>query len=158
MSRNLSSVTTQALLRQQTEQVFLLLVEIDHADLASPIRLVNNYESIVSNGETYVAAAFAFTPPVEEDGTIKNSRITFDNVDRAIVEAVRAISSPPTVDVSVIRAAAADTVEAGPWTFYLRAVNYDAHIVSGELYPDNPLRLVASNISYRNTTFAGLYG
>ena len=158
MSRNLSAITTQALLRQQTDQVFLLLVEIDHADLAVPIRLVNNYESIISDYETYEAAAFAFTPPVEEDGTIKNSRITFDNVDRAIVEAVRSISSPPTVEVSVVRAADADTVEAGPWTFYLRAVNYDAHTVSGELYPDNPLALNASNVKYKNTTFPGLSG
>lgn len=158
MSRNLSSATIQALLRQQTNKVFLLLVEIDHADLASPIFLVNNYESVVSNGDTYIAASFAFTPPVEEDGTIKNSRITFDGVDRSIVEAIRSIDSAPTVDASVIRAAAPDTVEAGPWSFYLRAVNYDAHTVSGELYPDNPLRLNASNVTYRNTTFPGLYG
>ena len=158
MSRNLSSVATQAVLRQQTNQVFLLLVEIDHTDLASPIRLVNNYESVVSNGDTYTAAAFQFTPPVEEDGTIKNSRITFDNVDRAIVEAIRSISSAPTVDVSVILASDLDTVEAGPWEFLLRNVSYDAHLVSGELYPDNPLRLNASNTGYRNTTFPGLYG
>lgn len=158
MSRNLSATAKQALLRQQTHQVFLLLVEIDHADLASPIRLVNNYESIVSNGDTYTAAAFGFTPPVEEDGTIKNSRITFDNVDRAIVEAVRSIDSAPTIEVSVVLASDADTIEAGPWTFYLRAVNYDVHTVSGELYPDNPLRLNASNVSYKNTTFPGLYG
>ena len=121
MSRNLSAIAKQALLRQQTEQVFLCLVEIDHADLAVPIRLVNNYESIISNGDTYEAAAFMFTPPVEEDGTIKNSRITFDNVDRAMVEAVRSIDSPPTVDVSIVLASDADTIEAGPWTFYLRA-------------------------------------
>lgn len=158
MSRTVSSVTKQAFLKQQTDRVFLVLVELDHADLASPIRLVNNYENITSNGDVYSAAAFSFTPPVEEDGTIKNSSISFDNVDRAIVEAVRSISSAPTVSVSIIRADAPDTVEAGPWVFYLRGVSYDLHVVAGELYPDNPLRLSASTVSYRNTNFPGLFG
>jgi len=49
-------------------------------------------------------------------------------------------------------------VEAGPWTFYLRNVSYDAKVVSGELLPEHGLRFNVSTIRYRNIEFPGLYG
>jgi hypothetical protein len=158
MSRNVSSTTRQAFYAEQTGYLFLVLVEISHADLTNPIRLVNNYESIVHNGDTYDAFAFNFTPPVEVDGEIKNAEISFDNVTRQVVEAIRSITSPPDVTAKLIRADAPDTVEAGPWEFKLRNVTYQRQEVSGELVPDGPLRLNISTISYSNLTFPGLYG
>lgn len=158
MSRNLSSVARQAVQAPQTAEVFLLIVEITHADLASPLRLVNNNESITSGGNVYQPLAFKFTPPVEEDGTIKNSKITIDNVDRQLVLALRSISTFPLVSISIIRAASPDTIEAGPWNFELRNANYNAHDITGELVPDNPLRFNASQVAYRNIEFPGLYG
>lgn len=158
MSRTLSSATVAALLKQQTEQVFLILIEIDHADLASPIRLVNNNADVTSGGDDYTAAAFEFTPPVEVDGSIKPSTIAFDAVDRSIIEAVRSISSAPTVTAEIIRADAPDTIEAGPWVFYLRNVTYNMTGVSGELVPDNGLRNNFGTVSYKNTSFPGLFG
>ena len=159
MSRNLSSVAVQALLLPQTDQIFLVILEIDHDDFGSPIRVVNNTEAITSNGNVYSPLAFHFSPPVEEDGTIRNSSIVLDAVDRSVIIALRAIDSPaPTVSASIIRAAAPDTIEAGPWDFSLRSVSYDAQRVSGELVPDNPLRRIASAVRYTNILFPGLYG
>lgn len=158
MSRNVSSITRQALQGAQTEKVFLILITIDHPDLVSPLHLVNNNEDIISNGVTYQGMAFKFTPPVEEDGTIKNTKILIDNVDRQLVLAVRSITSAPTLVASIIRSDAPDVIEAGPWNFIVRNVSYNVMQVSGELVPDNPLRLYASQLSYRNIEFPGLYG
>ena len=158
MSRNVTSATKQALFASSTNQVFLMLVTLDHPDLGSPIRLVKNTEDIVSNGNLFSAARMEFSPPVEEEGTIKSSTITFGNVDQSIVTAVRSISSVPTVEISIIRAADPDVFEAGPWEFHLRMVSFKGLTVQGELSPDNPLQRKASKYRYTNTGFPGLFG
>jgi hypothetical protein len=158
MSRNLSATVKQAIFAPQTNKVFLLIVEIDHADLGTPLRMVNNTENVVSNSDLYYARAFDFRPPVEEDGTIKNTRISIDNIDRALIDDLRTILSPATLSASVILSDDPDTIVAGPWDFVLRSISYTAEQISGELVPDNPLRLIASVVSYRNIEFPGLYG
>ena len=62
MSRTLSQAARQAINAEATEQVFLLLLTIDHEDLAEPIRVVNNTETITSRGELYVAYPFVVEP------------------------------------------------------------------------------------------------
>nr|BDD44769.1 hypothetical protein 2 [bacterium] len=158
MSRSIGATSKIALFAQETDQVFLVLLEIDHADLGSLVRLVNNTQNVTSNGNMFTACAFKFDPPIEVDGTIKPSRLTIDNIDRQIVDMVRSLDSAPTVEASIIRAAAPDTIEAGPWSFYLRNVSYNADVVSGELLPEHGLRLNASTVRYRNIEFPGLYG
>lgn len=158
MSRSVSSNAMASMFASQTDQVYLYRVKIDHTDLGSPIRLVNNTVSITSESVVWSPANFRVTPPVEEDGTIKSASITLGNIDRVIVETIRSISSAPTVELSIIRAAEPDVIEAGPWEFSLRGVSYDVEKVSGELVPDNPLQRYASVKHYRNTTFPGLYG
>ena len=43
MSRDLSYTAVSALFAQQTDEVFLVVVEITHDDLATPVRLVNDH-------------------------------------------------------------------------------------------------------------------
>ncbi len=156
--RSVTAVTKIALQSQQTDKLFLVILEIDHADLGSPLRMVNDTQSIVSNGDTYLPVAFKFTPPIEEDGTIRNSSLTVDNIDRAIVTAIRSIDSPADVEASIIRFDDPDVIEAGPWSFKLRNVIYTVDKVRGDLIPDNPLRFYGSVLAYRNLEFPGLYG
>ena len=158
MSRSLSAVTQAALNASETIKLFLVLIEIDHTDLGSPIRIVNNTEDVTSNGDLYSAFAFEFKPPMEVDGTIKSTSIVIDGVDRSIVTALRSINTPATVEASIIRQDAPNVIEAGPWTFLMRNVTWSAHRVSGELVPNTPLRIRASTLSYRNIEFPGLYG
>lgn len=133
MARTLSATARQALYAQETGEVFLLLLTIDHATLESPIRVANNFEDIVSNGNTYVAFPFQITLPDDLDDHPPAMRLSIDNVDRAIVEAVRSIASPPTITLDVILVAAPDTVEASFTGFTLRNCDYDALVVEGDL-------------------------
>ena len=158
MSRTLSSGTLEALLAPQTEQLFFVIVEIDHTDLGSPLRIVNNTEAVVSNGDTYQPLAFKFTPPVEADGTIKSAAIVIDNVDRQLVEAMRTILTAADVTASLIRGATPNVIEAGPWAFKGREASFTSKHVSLSLVPDNPMRRTVSIVSYKNINFPGLYG
>ena len=158
MSRPISNTARAAINAPQTGEVFLLILEINHDDLPSPIRVVNNNEAIISNGDTYLATAFNFSIPAQEEGIISNSRLSIDNVDRAIVLAVRSIASPPDVSVSVILASDPDTIEAGPWEFKLRNTTYNRQSVSGELVYDSHMRDNCGTIKYTTLNFPGMFG
>jgi hypothetical protein len=64
----------------------LVLLEITHPSLVSPIRVVNDTESIVSNGNTYIALAFQVTLPDEHEGQLPEASISIDNIGREMMQ------------------------------------------------------------------------
>lgn len=156
--RTVSTNAREAMNASQTGEIFLVTLDIDHPDLAQPLRVVNNNEAIISNGETYLATAFSFVLPAQEDGKISNSTLSIDNVDRNIVEIIRTITSFPTVVANVLLASDPDVIEAGPFDFQLRNVNYDRNTVSGELIYESYMRDNCGTVKYKNTLFPGLFG
>lgn len=121
----------------ETDEVFLILLTIEEASLSEPIRVVNDTVNITSRGNVYAAMAFSAEPPGESDGAARSARITLDNVDRQIVQAVREATGVPKVTMEVILASDPDTVEAGPFVFELESAEYDATTVTGELSFDD---------------------
>jgi len=156
--RNISTTATEAINSPETTEVFLVLLEIAHTSLPSPIRVVNNKQDITVLGEVFSASAFKFILPPQDDGVIGNSQLSIDNVDRRIVEAIRGIDSFPDVTATIVLASDPDFVEAGPWDFQLRNVTYNRQTVSGELIYENYLRDNCGTIRYRNLAFPGLFG
>lgn len=128
-----STKLTQALLAQETAEAILVLVTIDHADLAAPIRVTSDSVDTTSNGDTYQPFPFSIDLPAESDEAPPTVRLRVDNVGREMVDAVRSISSAAEVTVQVVLATTPDTVEAGPYTFTLADVQYDAFVVEGVL-------------------------
>lgn len=140
MARNVSTTFRQAATAPTTEEVFLMLLEIDHPTLGSPIRVVNNNESITSNSNTYLPFHFEVALPDDREDTINEVDLRIDNVDRQIVTAIRQINSPADVTLQVVLASTPNTVEAGPYTFTMRNVQWDARFVTGKLvFSDDPL-------------------
>src|SRR5579885_2175455 len=90
VSRALSLAARQAVNAQETGEVFLLLLTLDHDELAAPIRVVNNTVDIVSRGNTYIAYPFQLELPAEDADQISSVRLSIDNVDRTIVQSLRA--------------------------------------------------------------------
>jgi len=157
MSRSLSSTFKAAIFSQETAEVFLVLLELDHADLAAPLRVVNNYENITSNGEVYIGYPFSISIPDETEDAMPIVKLTIDNVDRSIVEAVRTCTSAPAIVVSVVLASAPDTIEAGPFDLTLRAATYDALSVSGEIRADDILNEPWPGVIITPQNFPGLF-
>ena len=138
---------------QQTNEVVLVILEIDHDDLAAPIRVVNNTENITSGGDEYLAAGFDIKLP-DDDG---KTTISVCNVDRIMVQAIRSISSRPTVTISVILASDPDTIEVGPYIMELSEVSYDAFTVTGTLTFDNFLDEPFPGDKFNPGIFPGLF-
>lgn len=157
MSRDVSLSARQALYAQETGEVFLLLLTIDHTSLAAPIRVVNNTVDVISRGLTFLAFPFEITLPDDDAETLSGARLTISNVDRQIVQAVRSISGAPSVLLEVIMASAPDTVEAGPFDFTLRQAQYDAQSVSGALVFEDILNMAIPAHTMTPQLFPGLH-
>jgi Domain of unknown function (DUF1833) len=132
--RSLTAATRQAMLAQETGEVFLRLIDIAHPSIAT-MHFVDNRVDIVSNGITYQAFAFDLQIPDERDDEITRIQLAIDNVDLRVVEAVRSIDSPATFTIQIIRAAEPNVAVAGPYTCTLRNVTYNELTVGGELWP-----------------------
>lgn len=165
MSRTgLSTAFKQAMFAQETGELFLALIEISHADLGAndPLRFVNNNEDVDSNlggATTYTFTAFPFeiTLVGESEGTLPAVTLTICNVDRRIVEAVRTISSAPTVSLYVALASTPDTIEIGPIELTLSPVEYNAFVVTGTLTGDDILNEPYPGDRFTIQNVPGLY-
>lgn len=157
MSRALSVVARQASYAQETGEVFLALLTISQADLASPIRIVNNYENVTSNGNLYVGFPFEIDLPDDKMENIPRVTLKIDNVDRSIVEAVRTMTSPATITLDIVLASQPNTVEASFGGFVLRDVGYDALTVQGALAMEDVLNEPYPADSFTPNFFPGLF-
>lgn len=133
MSRALSNIARQALHAEGTEEAFLVLLTLSHADLAEPLRVTSDAVDTLSRGETFIAYPFELSLPDDDDSRVPRAKLAIDNVDRSIVLAVRSLSTAPVVLVEIVRASDPDTVEARFADFRLANVLYDAHLVQGDL-------------------------
>jgi len=120
--RTISSNARAALYAAQSDEVWLQLLTIDHDDMVAPIRLVSNTEDVVSNGETFTAFPFELAIPATAQESVE---LIVDNVTRELIDEVRSIDTPFGLTLEIVVASAPDTVEAGPFEFQSRAVEYD---------------------------------
>lgn len=133
MSRNLSSNALASAYAQETGEVWLVLCTITHPALATPLRFVNDMQSLTSRGNVYVAFPFEVELPTEDADSPGEARLVLDNIDRNIVRAIREMTGPPEITLEVVLASAPDTVEAEFPGMVLRDTQYDASKVSGTL-------------------------
>lgn len=154
--RALSPLALESAFAAQTEEVWLILLTIQHATLANPLRFVNDYQSLVSRGNVFLAFPFEVEFPEQDPDSPGEARLTIDNVDRQIVNTIRAISSPPDITLEVVLASQPDTVEAEFSGLILRNVTYDALKVSGVMRFED---IMTEPVSLQMTPsrFAGLF-
>lgn len=135
MSRTLSTTTLNALNAQETDEIFLILLEIDHSDLSSPIRVVGNQEDIIYNSNNYIGYAFQINLPEDSIDRIPTMTLVIDNVDRSIVETIRTISSQADVTLTVIRydSGGSHVAEIELPPFKMKNTSYTAQTVSADL-------------------------
>jgi len=133
MSRDISPSTRAALYAAETQDVFVILLTIDHPSLAVPIRVCSDSQDTESRANTFFAFPFDLTLPDDEDGRPPRARLVIDNVDRQIVTAIRGLATSPTVLIEIVRAADPDVVEARFSDFRFTNITYDSQAVEGDL-------------------------
>jgi hypothetical protein len=133
MSRSPSLTFRQAVNSQQTAEVFIMLIEISHTDMASTLRVSSDAVDTISNGNTYTNYPFELNLPNETADELPTTTLRIDNVDRVLINAFRSISTPPTVNIKVVLASDPDTVEVDFSGFDMVNTTYDALTITGNL-------------------------
>lgn len=155
--RTLSNLAKAAIAAQSTGEVFLYLLKISHADLDDDILLVNNIANVTAGADTYIAFPFVINlPPDDVEDQLPSIELIIDAVDRTIIQAVRSIDTTPTVEVKLVLASQPTTVEAGPYTFEVRSVEYNAETVRFELGYEDILNEAFSAHTFNLKDFPGL--
>jgi hypothetical protein len=157
MPRALSIAARQAIFGPQTSEVFLPLITIAHAALSPSLHFVSNTQDVTSRGNLYRGWPFQITLPGEFEDQQPVVQIQIDNVDRLIMEGVRALTSAPTITLEVILASSPDTVEAGPFVFTLKAADYTALYITGTLAFEDVLNEPWPRFLFTPTVAPGLF-
>lgn len=139
MARTITANAREQVQFTEMADVLLVVLDITHADLTGTLRLVNNNQSITYNSNTYSASNFKFIPPAQEGGEVVSAKLSFSNVDRTLLAALRSIPTAPEITVNIIFYGTSAVREAGPWVFYLKDILYDVKTITGTLaYKFNP--------------------
>lgn len=133
MPRDLSQNLRVAANAQETGEAVFYLLTFRHPSFVADITVCNNAEDLVSNGITYQRFPFEVSLPNDDDSAPPQVKLTVDNVDRRIVQALRSVNTPITVLLQLVSASTPDVVEGGPAEFKLRAPTFDASVVEGTL-------------------------
>lgn len=124
MPRSVSSVLQEAVYKNDTPRIFIVVIEITHPHLSDVLRYCSNGETIQIGGEDYLPVPFSIALP--EDGeTIPSSTLQIQNIDLRMSAVIRAIPSPADFKMWVVLDDDYDRVEAGPWNLKLREGSYD---------------------------------
>lgn len=132
-SRNVSATFRQAAYAQQTERVYIILVEFDHSSWAVPVRVSNDAVNTESNGETFLACNFDVTLAEDSDERGASIEMSIGNVDRRIVDEIRTTVGPPSVRVMLVLDSDPDNIEVDQDGFELQHVSYDALVIKGRV-------------------------
>lgn len=157
MTRQLTYAARAAIQAQETGDVILILVTLDHAGMDDPIRAVNNSTDITSRGMVFTAYPFELTLPDDADGKPPRARLVIDNIDRSIVAAIRQLSSAPHVTIEIIRAADPDAIEARFSDFTFTDITYDSRVVEGSLTLEDFTAEPFPAASFSPSLFPGLF-
>lgn len=157
MPRDVSQVFRNELYSPSMRVVPLVTIDITHPSIhPQVIRLVNNNQNIVWDGNTYLASSFNFTPPMQEESSAQDASISIQNIDRGLVELVRTIEGKPKIVVNIVIASDDVVREAGPFSFLLGGVTYNKDIISGSLTYDIRPTQILSTLKYSVSLFPGL--
>ena len=154
--RILSAAAKAAITAQETPEVFLILCTIQHADMET-LYFARNTQDVISRGNTYWGWPFEIALPDETDDALPTPQLRIDNVDRRIMQGVRLLTTAPSVLLEVVLASTPDVVEAGPFPFTLRGVEYDALVITATLAPEDVLNEPAMQYRFTPQTTPGLF-
>ena len=158
MARTFSDSYHQTVNKVSAEEFPIVLAMIEHDDLASPIRVVNDRADIVSNGETFTRFAFRFERPNDPENGIPEARIVMDNVGRELMQWIELAdwNKPTTFTMMQVMRSAPDDIEY-EIVMALEDIRASQTSVSAKLGFEDLLSVPAVRLNYNPTPAGGLF-
>lgn len=157
MPRALSPAAARAVLARETDEVFLVLLEISHPDIDT-IRIVNNTVAVERTEGTYLPYPFEAVLPDDTDNASPQVQLRIDNCSREVTRVLRELAGVPKCTMRVVLASNPDHDEVGPFAFSLLSVDYDAFVISAAIgYEEDFLNQAVPAQSYIPSTSPGIF-
>ncbi len=136
----------------------VVLLEITHPQLVAPVRLANDTDDVVSNGETFTACAFRTQLPDDQAGAMPRVPIEIDNLGGALVAWLDDSKGGRGASVRMMQVmrATPDVIEQ-EFTLELLGSKQNVLLVQGELGYENVLDQPALQATYTPETAPGLF-
>lgn len=166
MPRTLSETALSALHAEQTGTPFLVLAILEHDDLNSPLRFVDNGEDIMHDGDLYTAVGFEFRGPRESDQGFGMAEMVMANVDQWLTPTIRSLSGSVTVTVKIVTADSAGLAADPPefeyaeqefQPFEVKQITLDETQVRAELAYNSALNRKFPADTFNAWDFPGLF-
>lgn len=156
--REVSPTALQAMLAQDTPEVFVPWMKIEHPDLATPVRIAYDTQALAKSEGDFQPYAFQINLPSQQEDQLPQVTVTIDNTDLAVNEAIRTLEGPPTVTFGVALASQPDIDEAGPFVFDLQSATATSDAIQGTLgYEDDIFSQQVPGQQYLPTNSQGLF-
>jgi hypothetical protein len=156
MPNNISPELLAQLYAQESDDVLLFLVTLSHQSF-SDIRLVNNTENIVSNGNTYQAFPMDITLPTDDGETERQLQIEFDNVSLDLIDEIRSVTDPIQVKIELVLASNPNFIQYSYEELQIRTVGYNKFRIQAKLYMDSFLNVELTSEKYVPSLYPGLF-
>ncbi len=158
MARSYSNTFKEKSNSTGADEAPLYLLEIDHADLSSPVRVVNDNQDLVSNGNTFVAMAFRVTLPDDLQHGLPHAKLSVDNIGRELTQWLESSGGGKgaTVRIMQVLRSDPDTLEFDI-TMDLSNVSMSMSQITGTLGFEDLLNRPAVPLTYRPDTTPGLF-
>ena len=158
MARAYSAAYKSTLAGVSSAEAPLLLLEIDHSALASPVRVVNDTQDITSNGDIYVGLPFRCELPDDFEAQLPRARLAIDNIGRELmvwIETSQGGAGSTCRFMQVMRSRP-DTIE---WEITMALSNVKCTVmeVSADLGFENLFSRMACQFTYRPDTAPGIF-
>lgn len=157
MARSLSSTLKGAMYASESSEALVTLIEIDHASLGTPLRYCDAEADVTSNGDVYTAAAFRISLPKDAAGAPPRVTLDADGIDRSIIESIRAFSTYPDIDLSMVLASAPNSIECGPYPFIVDDISWNQNSLRASLTFEPILNEAIPADKFTPNTFPGIF-
>ena len=160
MARTVATTVIAAFNAQTTTQAFYSLLTVTHPSWGTPVRLVNNTEDIVSNGNTFSAFPFSVVLLADDDGSAPRLRVSIANTTRIIVSEMRAVAGSRTritATLSVVSSIDNNTAIADFPDFDLVNVSYNSEVMSFDLVVDPFMTEAFPALSFAPSLTPGIF-
>lgn len=144
---------------QVVKEPWLELLTITHPDLPTPIRIVNDTDDVVHQGDTYTALPFGIQLPDNPETGASVARITVDNVGRTLTDwlEVSKGGTDANVTITVILRSDPNTAQFEATNMTLSNVTMTNTQVTARLTYDDIYNKPAIRGKYSPSTTPGVY-
>lgn len=158
MPRTYSAEYKSTLAAVSSDEAPLILLEISHADLVSPVRVVNDTDNLTSNGDVYIAIPFRCELPDDFDSQLPRARLAVDNIGRELMSWIESSGGGNGSTCRFMQAMRSrpDLIE---WEITMNLYNVRCTFmeVSADLGYDNTFGRSACALSYTPAVAPGLF-